>query len=300
VQRVRTSSQHFGFAIPEFDLSSSELWQLVDGAGDYAATVKHFRALGDRGLLNVVLDRLDDLKQKVPLDVAQGFVRAIFTIGDEVAESDGFMLLDASTHTWRIVYWYLLQEQDADQRSQMFIDAFRGTDALSVPASLISLDEDEREKSTAHRRLLTDTALEEARQLWLERMAEAHDKPQQLLEHRHLGHLLYRWREWGGEEIVRAWISSAIETERGPFCLLVAFANKVRTHSAGDAVARKMWRVNLAEFEKFLDPNKLAERLASLTNHEVAPDERGALSAFTKALAKYRAGLPSEDLFDCD
>ena len=79
--------RYFLLSIPEGDISQADLDSLlVASTGDRDKLVSRFNELRERGLLAVVLDRLEAYKQKVSLADAVPFIAALFDIGDDLPE----------------------------------------------------------------------------------------------------------------------------------------------------------------------------------------------------------------------
>jgi len=90
--------------------------------------VAEFRALNERGLLGVLLDRLEAYKQKIDISNAVTFVTALFDIGDELPEDPGgFFTISPEMHANRIIYWYLKQEEDIGKRGEILKKAMNAT-----------------------------------------------------------------------------------------------------------------------------------------------------------------------------
>ena len=69
--------RYFHFTIPEGDLSQADLDSILSLVGNREGLVSEFRSLYKRGLLGVVLDRLEAYKEKIDLQHAVPFITAL-------------------------------------------------------------------------------------------------------------------------------------------------------------------------------------------------------------------------------
>lgn len=96
--------RYFHLAIPEGDISQTELDLILSLAGDRKGLVTEFDALNQRGLLGVALNRLEAYKEKIDLQQAVPFITVLFDIGDELPnEPSGLYSISADIHALRII-----------------------------------------------------------------------------------------------------------------------------------------------------------------------------------------------------
>jgi hypothetical protein len=58
--------------------------RLLAATGDRGAFVREMRALKERKLIGVAVERLEYFVEEIPLSVAEPFITALFDIGDEL------------------------------------------------------------------------------------------------------------------------------------------------------------------------------------------------------------------------
>jgi predicted KAP-like P-loop ATPase len=189
--------RYFHLAIPEGDISQTELDLILSLAGDRMGLVTEFGALNQRGLLGVALNRLEAYKEKIDLQQAVPFITALFDVGDELPdEPAGLYSISAYEHALRIIRWYLMQESDPGKRGQILKKAMKATKGLFLPVSRTS-SEDRAEKRpndpTAF--LVTETDLSALKNICVKKIRTA-AKDGTLMSHPKMLFLLYRWREW--------------------------------------------------------------------------------------------------------
>ena len=140
--------RYFLLSIPEGDISQADLDALLASTGDRDQLVSQFNELRARGLLAVVLDRLEAYKQTVGLADAVPFIAALFDIGDDLPEEQsGMFAVDAWMHASRIIRWYLMNEPDVANRRSYLAEAMKISEGLYLPVMNVALRPTPRRKA---------------------------------------------------------------------------------------------------------------------------------------------------------
>lgn len=102
-----------------------------------------------------------------------------------------------------------------EQRGKAFLDAMRESASLAVPATLISIDMDHREKtSESGDARFDDETLALAKGAWVEKFVARSRLPDELLPNNNLVPFLYRWRDFTGDRnTVRKWLRYVAKTD---------------------------------------------------------------------------------------
>jgi hypothetical protein len=212
-------------------------------------------------------------------------------------------MLDAHTHAWRIVYWYLRQEPSSEQRGNILLAAFEQSDGLSVLVSLLNLEDEKRSKPTpdAEDFLVPDVKLTLLKERCLAKIKEwAASDDHKLAASSKLSTYLYRWFDWGNSEGVKQWVFDLIKTKDGLLSFLISFTRVSTSQGIESYVARIKWRINLAEIEKFVPVDAVTSEVAKLDVNTLTEEQKRAVNAFKRAKARQDAGKPDDDFFDRD
>jgi predicted KAP-like P-loop ATPase len=167
--------RYFLLSIPEGDVSQADLDALLASTGDRDQLVSQFNDLRTRGLLTVVLDRLEAYKKTVALVDAVPFIAALFDIGDGLPEEQlGMFAVEAWMHASRIIRWYLMTETDLTKRRSYLAEAMKISDGLYLPVMEIALEADvKKEGRIASERLLDDTSFDDLKRILVEKIQTA-------------------------------------------------------------------------------------------------------------------------------
>jgi predicted KAP-like P-loop ATPase len=291
-------NRYFHFAIPEGDLPQIALDRLLAAAGDRDALRSGLQELGAQGLLGVAMDRLDTYKETVPLEHAVPFITALFDIGEVLPEDRGGLSgISPELHAYRVVYWYLRRTPDVAQRAEVLRAAIQATDGLYLPTLVVSREDDRQsEGGDAEKRLVSDASLAELRGLCVAKFRAAAGDGR-LGTNPHLAYLLYRWKEWAGEEEARVFSEELTRTSEGAVRLVTTFLLGSRAQGVQDFVARERWYIRLGDIEQFVRWEVIEEHLKSVPLESLAQRERRAVEAFRVAVRRRRQGKPDADGF---
>jgi predicted KAP-like P-loop ATPase len=132
--------RYFQMGIPEGDLSESEFRQMLDLTGERELFLGKFEEIRARGLLDVMLSRLDGYAPKLDLANALAFVASLMDVGEDLPDSSGFGL-GADIHVLRIIVRYLGQEPTVRNFSRGFTEFWwdRGIRSRNLQRGRVSL-----------------------------------------------------------------------------------------------------------------------------------------------------------------
>ena len=183
--------RYFLLSLPEGDISQTDLDALLASTENREQLVTQFRAFEKRGVLPVVLHRLEAYKQEVDQAHAVPFIAALFDIGDDLPEPETAMFGTTSwMHASRIIRWYLMEEPDVAKRRSRLSEAVRISEGLYLPTMTVALETDShKERRVASELLLDDEAISDLKAILIEKIRRAASSGK-LAGHSKLGTLL--------------------------------------------------------------------------------------------------------------
>jgi predicted KAP-like P-loop ATPase len=285
--------RYFLLSIPEGDISQADLDSLLASTSDRDQLVSRFNELRERGLLAVVLDRLEAYKQKVSLADAVPFIAALFDIGDDLPEGEpGMFAVTTWMHAWRIIRWYLMKEPDLGKRHSYLAEAMHISEGLYLPAMSVGLEKDsQKEGQISSERLLDDKSVDDLKAISARKISEA-AKSGRLAVHPKLGPLLGFWVEWVGPDEPKAWVENLTQSDEGLVAFLEAMTDKAVASGSDDSMPREIWYTQLKSLERFIDPELVASRLERLKPQVQNESQIRAFKAFQQAIGRRRSGKP--------
>jgi predicted KAP-like P-loop ATPase len=293
----RYFDRYFLLGIPEGDVSQREIADVLAAVHDRDLLTSKLRDLRDRSLLDAMLARLEAYKEEIDLAVAVPFITALFDIGDGLAGSIGMSDFGAAVHASRIVYWYLRRLPSGEERERVLDAAMRATTGTQLPVDVVS-HERRREESQTRDFLISEARLPEFQALAVEKI-RALAAQGALAAHSDLPSFLYRWREWAGEQEPREWAAKIGADADGAVALVRAFTQNIRSYGMGDRVATVRPKTSLKDLETFADLAVLDREIRGLDASQLKGRDAVAVAAFTRAMARRKAGK-SEDLLGRD
>lgn len=290
--------RYFRLAVPQRELSQSEFQLLIIAASNRKEFVASIQDLKASGQLDAAMLRLDDYKQKIPLEYAAEFLPALFDIGDELEDGPG-AFLGPFVRATRIALWYVREEPSVEKRGQLLITAMKASNGLSVPARLLRGEDERRQKGGSDESftIFTTSQLEEAKQLWIDKfVARSGADIVALAGMPRFISMLYAWREWRGEDVVRTWVQKLLESEEGLVTFLAACAGVVTSHTWGDRTETRRLVTRLQTIADFASVDEIESRVAALARDKLTQEDSDAIASFERAL-KRRAMGKSDDGF---
>jgi hypothetical protein len=262
----RHFDRYFALRLPDGQISDSEFLDFVGHTGDRAYLDAAFDDIAKRGLLAELLNRLDQVKTSIPIENADVFLPKLFDVAEGLPDRMGFSGPMPFISAWRIALWYLRVDKDQESRGDRFIRALCKASGLAVPAVLIGLDIDRRNKNEREEEfVLGDAQLEEAKSIWVEKLKNALGQDvKAILANLHFANHLYRWREFAGDAGPRECVMSLVESPELLSKLLRAFVQEGESHTFGDYVTRKRRLFSFEGLLPFIDAPSLLRKVKEL------------------------------------
>jgi predicted KAP-like P-loop ATPase len=294
---ARLFDRYSELQLPEGALSESDFIDFIRSSGNAADLADIISGFEAQGLLPALALRLDESVGQLPLEDLPTLLPAIFDIGKKLNDANAAPANVSFMSAWRAAVWFLRREQKPTRRIQAFIDALRRSDALRVPAVLISLDMNAREKKEPTKEMLfDDEGLQAAKALWVEKIEALARNGDALLHSHGLVSYLFRWRDFSGDvNRPRNWVRATAANDDHFPELVVRLASIVSSHSIDDYVSRTTQEYRPENFEPFFDLDELANRLAAFDRGKLTPEQAGALTLLEANLASWKSSSSSNE-----
>lgn len=281
----RHFDRYFMLRLPDGQISDSEFRDFLE-LNEKAKIVEVFKTFDHRGLLPVLLARLDEINRELPLENIASLLPALFDIGESYDNSGGFSLSTPFIATWRTASWYLKGVEDIELRGQILLTAMSDSIGLAVPDTLINLEDDRREKEDSDDgRTLTDAHLACAKDILLQKIRALSATPSVFLDNLHFVRLLHTWKRIAGRDEVQEWVAAVVDDVALLPKLLTAFTFIRQSQTLGDYVAQSKKVFELRIFKDFADLDQVNVTLRRLAPLELTEAETGALAALATALS---------------
>lgn len=276
---------YFGFDVGEDALRQSEI---EDAIADLAEPVKFRsrvlnyasqpRASGGNKAA-VLLDELRAHTQSIPGGALPCALRSIAISSDAFYEGDSgtgsFLSVPLMWQVWSS-FAAVARRIPEDDRADMVREALDDPSSLNFLSFVVrklSEDHGRRSKGTGDRErelLVNETVLDKLQAVLMAQL-RVFAQSLELLDQRHLIHLLLHWHELDEDE-ARKWIASQIDSDKGAIAIGEASIVYTTVHTSGDHVAVHRPSVNREILAKIVDVDLLESRLAKIA---ASPNEKG-------------------------
>lgn len=290
--------RYFHFALPKGELSQGAIRRLLEAANDRAAFRAELNDLASKGQLELAMARLEAYKQQIPIANAMPFVTALFDIGDSLSDEYGGMThITPAAHARRIIYWHLKQEQDLARRGGILRTAMEQTTGLMLPIGVTTWIEP-NPRSQDQEEFVSADFVRDLKAICVEKIQAAVSENRLPKE---LASLLFRWRDWAGQEPPAAFCAELINTSDGLLRFLKAFVNCSTSQGMSDHVAKLRWYIRRRDIETF-SPFELVEAKVNALPAQLvlSEEDKRAVDQFKKTAERKRAGKSDDDPFRQD
>jgi predicted KAP-like P-loop ATPase len=274
-------------------VAKSEMDELISRIGDadfvretmIAALRVRRRSGGTKAAL--LLDSLTQHAETLPLESAPELLRALFSIADEIdVEEDkatGFSLGNNMLRLHWLIRPLLHKRTTLDERSSMLMMAAEDASLgwLADLSDSMWRDYHPRKENeapeTLDKCLVTEEAAGRLRDLLLKRIQDVVADGTIFFQH-DLARLLYVWRDRVGSEVVRPFVTSALEDSQVVAKLAAEFTGVTWSQgmgmfSLGDHVAKRSYRANVQHLSELMDEALFRSRLEALASNPDGLDE---------------------------
>ncbi len=254
--------------LSQYEIDS--LLSMIDNADDLENELRNY--IGN-GKIRKVLNRLQDYtseKEIIPQSAYRNISLALFNISDEIPFERLHMSdFGADMDIMRIIYQLGKREKIKENNFEIFKEIIPISKGILGPVKKMSL-EIPREKNTYEKDyLFPENKLDELKDLVVKKIYEYYSAGK-LISHPEFLYILYRWKEWGGEEY-KKFIDEINSTDEGFISFISKFIYKQKSQSFGDYGEREYTEFNAKSIIDFVDLKYIRERLLQIiaSNNEL-------------------------------
>ncbi|MEN9576698.1 MAG: hypothetical protein RL514_4553 [Verrucomicrobiota bacterium] len=286
--------KYFTLTVADDDLSQAELDSLLARIPDVKKFTAACEAFKKRGLLNLVLERLDAYKELIPLEDMPSLTQALCDMSDgfphREQRSFGQMFEhDMNAYAWRLCYFGLKREPDKKKRFQIVNEAIIHSTGIALPFELVSLDDQAaKREGSEHEFLLEEADVEVLKKVCAQKFRQS-VKRSNFRQSGQFRLSLLRWGAWESAEERKSLMKCQIRTPTDALWLLTVLLGE--SHSYGED-HRVRYSITLGLLEHFIDIGHLTELMTNLKSDKLTKRETIALREFTKAVKRRAEGKP--------
>ncbi|MBV6325569.1 P-loop NTPase fold protein [Duganella violaceipulchra] len=292
--------RYFELQTAEGEISDSRFIAFIEAAATEEGLAAAISGAEVDGLLDSLVERLDESAADLPVVNASVLLPGMFQIAQRFAGASNVGMFGSPWISgWRAVSWYIKRIPE-DVRGEHVIAALRKTEALSVAAMMINLNdpaarnEDDADQFEPTLDLPTIEALKHD---WLALIRRRAQPVETLISEPDLVSLLYRWRDYAGSlDEPRAWMEQAISTDAGFANIVTRLVGTVTTHADGDLTYTTHKRFNKETIADFIGIDAARLRCDAI-DLSAFPENRADLETLKVSIERW-LGLRERDAFD--
>lgn len=298
---------YFQLAVPETDVSKSELDNALESTQSASAFVESLRRFKRSNRFGAFVDLLRETLPSLSRDQLLVILESIFLFGDEVSTEQAVFLSLISEHI-QFAMWLLFDILDLLPlgRFDTLIGLMRGKPAIYTISQVTSTCEHivskgaETERQRAKYPDLTREVVEQMKAAAVQAISGA-ARDGRLQNAPQLPAILYRWKQWTNHAIVSPWVDKTfLGNPRAAASFLSSFAQPITSLGLSDKVPKVRMNIPFKVVSEFVDPSKLAELLRRAPDSELTEKETMAKSLFFKAKAKFDQGQDPDSVLDLE
>lgn len=246
----------------EDEVTMAEFQSIIGEANDRCKLAGHLRKLIAGGRVDSFLERLADAAEEITSERLDSTVIALFDVSE--ALETGFYFENQVSRLCRTVFMVLNEHQQA-VRLGALRHAAESAESLFGVIYFVSLYSDE--PTLPERALFENVEWNEIRSTILSRIMAA-AKDGSLTASRHLGEILFRWRDWSSANEPQEFVSDLTRSDEGLMTFLEGMLAR-RDRSVGRYASRRGWYISLDGVKTLIDDAMaLAERVRLIKDQQ--------------------------------
>ena len=253
----------------EDELSQFEIEEILDKTNSAENLEKILREYIEKKKIRKVLQRIQDFtsdQSRIPQDDAKNVVKALFNISDDLPEEKvGMWDFGADVDLMRIIYQLLKRETDKNKNFEVLKEVIPPSKGLFGPVQKVSLESSREEKGKdSDEFIVPEDKIEELQKLCLEKIEGIN--VDDLLKHKNLLYILYRWKEWDKEDKWKEFVKEVDNDNQKLLAFIVKFVSESRSQTIGDYGVKVVKKFNYKSLADFLDLEQVKTKLEEIKN----------------------------------
>ena len=253
----------------EDELSQFEIEEILDKTNSAENLEKILREYIEKKKIRKVLQRIQDFtsdQSRIPQDDAKNVVKALFNISDDLPEEKvGMWDFGADVDLMRIIYQLLKRETDKNKNFEVLKEVIPPSKGLFGPVQKVSLESSRGEKGKdSDEFIVPEDKIEELQKLCLKKIEGIN--VDDLLKHKNLLYILYRWKEWDKEDKWKEFVKEVDNDNQKLLAFIVKFVSESRSQTIGDYGVKVVKKFNYKSLADFLDLEQVKTKLEEIKN----------------------------------
>ena len=251
----------------EDELSQFEIENILNKSNSEEGFEKIIREYINKGKIRKVLQRIQDFtedKNRISQENAKNVVKALFNISDDLPEEKiGMWDFGVDMDLMRIIYQLLKREADKNKNFELLKEVIPLSKGIFGPVQKVSLESSRKEKGKdSSEFIVPEDKIEELQKLCLEKIKGS--STDDLIKHKNLLYILYRWKEWDEKEKWKEFIKEIIDDNVKLLSFMAKFVSETKSQTIGDYGFKVIKKFNYKSLVNFVDLTEIKTKLEGI------------------------------------
>lgn len=266
---------YFRLSLPSGEISREEMETILSLGNNSKSFSEALLKLNKDGIIVRFLERMEDYTENdIPTNNIEPIISVLMDIGDIFPIGDSSLVgIDTPMRLLRIFFQLSQRFKTHDERFEIFQKAMvNAKQSIYTIVHEVSVQDLHHGKYTKddkpepeEKRTVTSDQLEKLEKIVLGKIKQW-EEDGKLAEHKHLTAILYRWKQWGDEKEVRAFVEKIILDDIGLIKFISGFLGERSSQGFSDYVAKTESRIHLDEISEFIDVKDIEPRIRGINN----------------------------------
>ena len=163
----------------------------------------------------------------------------------------------------RIIYQLLKREADKNKNFELLKEVIPLSKGIFGPVQKVSLESSRKEKGKdSSEFIVPEDKIEELQKLCLEKIKGS--STDDLIKHKNLLYILYRWKEWDEKEKWKEFIKEIIDDNVKLLSFMAKFVSETKSQTIGDYGFKVIKKFNYESLVNFVDLTEIKTKLEGI------------------------------------
>lgn len=251
----------------EGELSQFDIEKILNTTNTEQELEKILRKHIENGKIRKALQRIQDFtddQSRMPQANIKNIIKVLFDISDDLPEEKiGMWDFGSDMDLMRIIYQLLKRESDKNKNYELLKETVANSKGLFAPIQIISLESQRKEKGrNTDEFLVPEDKIEELQNLCLGKIINT--GIEDLLKHKDLPYILYRWKEWDTESKWKKFASDILGDNQKLLLFLAKFISETRSQTLGDYGVKRTKKYDYKSLNEFTNLDEIKKKLEEI------------------------------------
>jgi predicted KAP-like P-loop ATPase len=270
---------YFQLGIPTGSVSEVEVNNIIDLLDNKEKFSEEIIRLSLEKRIRPLLSRIGDRSGSLQIDRLKTLILALWDLEDKVmdVQTAVFDFDDFDSTSFRMSYHAIKTISSREDRKKFIDEMVDKTISIYNPIRIIRTIEEEVEKNPQQGNfLLQQDDLKDSKEILLKRIQKLKDE-KKLHKIQHLPFILYTWKKWAGEELVKTYVSELVKIKDNTVFLIEGFVGM--TYSS-DGNYKDIDKKSLGDLYPIEELEKIVTTITDADLEKMTQNQREAIAVF--------------------